>query len=213
VYEDTGPLIKEFQSIVKAYNWNKVDGPDSLSPSDSRALLDLSNRVRVWGGVRKPKSSQDAWKVIKSAVLDSRNDRAPMNSGWTKIASFATDGRVNAQTIWDSRVSTSVIWRLDRILHINGLNLSSILGRYALGLVAGRANQPGTARARRYVLGGWPNGYSKWECHLDGGKLVRDIVTTLNTPALGYPQMPQPTGGSAPWDVFGVGLVLFMDGY
>jgi hypothetical protein len=60
----------------------------------------------------------------------------------------------------------------------------------------------------------WPNGYGTWAAHFGGSALVRDIVSILNNPRYGYPRMPQPAGVPAiDWDVFGVGLVLFMDGY
>lgn len=213
VYNDTAPLIYGLKTIVNANNWNGIHGPHDLNQADNLALLNLADKVRVWGGVNRPKDFMDAWNVIKSAVLNTRNNKAPMNSGWTKIASFASDGLPNAQTIWDSRVSTSVIWRFDKILHSNLLTPQSILGHYKLGLVKGRSNPTGP-RGRHYqFLGGWPWGNGKWICHLDGGKLVRDMVATLNNHALNYPRMPLPNGGSGDWDVFGVGLVLFMDGY
>lgn len=213
VYADTSPLIADLRALASAYDWTQVNVWTVLKVSRRKDLLKLADQVRKWGGVRRPRAFADAWKVIKSAVLSARHHDAPMNSGWTKIASLATDGAANAQTIWDSRVSTSVIWRLDRILHANGLTPAAILNHYALGLVAGRSNGAGKARARTYQLTGWPNGYGKWSCHLAGSQLVRDIVAILNAPNSGYPLMPHPTGNPVPWDVFGVGLVLFMDGY
>ncbi len=213
VYAHVTPLITNLHALVAAYNWNMVNAATHLNVADRANLLILADQVRKWGGVPRPRAFADAWKVIKSAVLNARYHNAPMNSGWTKIASFATDGAPNAQTIWDSRVSTSVIWRLDRILHANGLTPAAILDHYDLGLVAGRANGAGAARARNYQLAGWPNGYGNWSCHLAGSDLVRDMVTVLNAPNSGFPLMPQPNGNPIPWDVFGVGLVLFMDGY
>lgn len=213
VYAHVSPLITNLRALATAYNWNMVHNAAHLSAADSANLLILADQVRNWGGVRRPRAFADAWKVIKSAVLNTCHHNAPMNSGWTKIASFATDGAPNAQTIWDSRVSTSVIWRLDRILDANRLTPAAILRHYALGLVTGRANGAGQPRARNYKLTGWPNGYGKWDCHLAGSELVRDIVNILNAPSSGYPPMPQPGGSPVPWDVFGVGLVLFMDGY
>jgi hypothetical protein len=213
VYKDTTHLIHGLRVLAAAYDWNVVKARTDLDPADYANLLILATNVRTWGGVPRPRAFADAWKVIKSAVLNACHHHAPMNSGWTKIASFATDGAPNAQTIWDSRVSTSVIWRLDRILAANGLTRDDILRHYALGLVAGRANGAGQPRARSYKLTGWPNGYGKWSCHLAGSELVRDIVKILNAPSSGYPLMPQPGGKLVPWDVFGVGLVLFMDGY
>lgn len=209
----TTRLINGLSAIVAAYKWKQVNTWTDLATADYNTLLALADQVRKWGGVRRPRGHLDAWKVIKSAVLNARHNDAPMNSGWTKLASFATQGLRNAQTIWDSRVSTSLIWRMDRLLHANGLTPAAILSAYDLGLVAGRTNAPGKPRARTYLLAGWPNGYGKWSSHLAGSELVRDIVTILNAPNPGYSPMPHPGGGTGPWDVFGVGLVLFMDGY
>lgn len=44
-----------------------------------------------------------------------------MNSGWTKVAAMATaflEGEPDRapHVIWDSRVSTAIVWRLDRML-------------------------------------------------------------------------------------------------
>ena len=136
-----------------------------------------------------------------------------MNSGWTKVASFATDIRANAQTIWDSRVSTSIVWRFDRLLRSHTLQPGCVLQHWPIGLVKGRASGSGGPRARSYSLQGWPNGYGKWRCNLAGGRLVREMVDVLNNPNHGYPRMPLPDGSVGAWNVFGVGLVLFMDGY
>ena len=211
VYLHVGPMISGLAGIIRSYTWSAVGSVAHLTPTDNTALKRLAKKVCEWGGVRQKRGYADAWKVIKSAVLGAQYHGAPMNSGWTKVASFATDGAANSQTIWDSRVATSLIWRLDRILHASSLTPPSVLTHYAIGYVPGRAYRPGSLRHRTYNYH-WPSGYRKWSCHLAGGQLVRDMVKVLNDPAKGYPRMPTPAGGTAPWDVFGVGLVLFMDG-
>lgn len=42
-------------------------------------------------------------------------------------------------------------------------------------------------------------------------ELVRELRDELN--AGGYPPLPTPSGGSAPWTIRGVESVWFMDGY
>lgn len=211
VYGDVSQLIAGLQHIIAAYNWQVVGSVANLTPAHNTNIQSLAEQVCIWGGVRQRNGYADAWKVIKSAVLGAQHHGAPMNSGWTKVAAFATDGASNSQTIWDSRVATSLIWRLDRILHASALAPASVLGLYAIGRVLGRAYLPGMPRHRAYNFA-WPSGYGKWSCHFAAGQLVRDMVNVLNDPAKGYPPMPTPAGGAAQWDVFGVGLVLFMDG-
>jgi hypothetical protein len=211
VYGDVNPLISGLKNIIAAYNWNAVGSAVHLKAADDKSLQSLAQRVCTWGGVRQRNGYANAWKVIKSAVLSAQHHGAPMNSGWTKVASFATDGAANSQTIWDSRVATSLIWRLDQILFSSRLVVGNLRAQYAIGLVEGKANGSGMPRHRTYNFA-WPDGYGKWSCHFAGGQLVRDMVNVLNDPTKGYPSMPTPAGGAAPWDVFGVGLVLFMDG-
>lgn len=134
-----------------------------------------------------------------------------MSSGWTKVASFATHGLPNAQTIWDSRAAISVIMRIDGVLTASGLGPSAVRP-FRLGFGSGSASG---LRPNKLALirNKWPNGYGRWDYHFGGSEVVREMVKILNDPASPYPPMPLPSGGSGPWDVFGVGLVLFMDGY
>lgn len=147
-------------------------------------------------------------EVVKSAVTGMQHGGAPMDSGWTKVASFATDGLPNSQTIWDSRVSTSVICRIDDILHCNQMSPSKFPCLTNLRVVLG---QGGTRP--RSLHHQWAKGACIWPTHFAGSEIVRKMVDCLNNPSNEYPPMPQPTGLPKPWDVFGVGLVLFMDGY
>jgi hypothetical protein len=183
----------------------------------------IAKQVCIWGGVEQ-NSYSDAWKVMRDAIVATDNGSL-MNSGWTKVASFATDRMAgNEQTIWDSRVATSIIWRIDQILHqgeisgqITAAQAQAQANQFALGTVASTSGT--RPRGLRYR---WPNGYGKWRFHFNGSTLVREIVAILNDPANGYPRMPQPTFNAnfnhtgevlTDWTVFGVGLVLFMDGW
>jgi len=208
VYAQTGPVIARLATIVTHYNWPTVLNADVIAPADLRQLeQDAEWICNTWGGVRN-RDFPSTWEVVKSAVTGAQHDGAPMNSGWTKVASFVTDRLPNSQTIWDSRVSTSVIWRIDELLHGNHLLPTAFPCLANLRVVLGR----GGTRPRP-LHNDWPDGSCTWPAHFAGSEIVRKIVKILNNPAHGYPRIPQPNGDAKKWDVFGVGLVLFMDGY
>lgn len=215
VYSTVIPVLSRMAAIIGAYDWSSVSGTSGLSPADEAQLRSDAEWIcATWGGVPQ-ESYSETWKVVRSAVTGQAYDGAPMNSGWTKVASFASHGAANAQTIWDSRVATAVLMRLDGVLHANRLP-SSLLSSYSLGHGSGSGSGSGSGlRAQKLALlqNKWPNGYGQWPYHFGGSGLVREMVAILNDPGQGYPAMPTPSGSTTSWDVFGVGLVLFMDGY
>ena len=210
VYSTVSPVLTRMAATIRRQQWVQVTDVSKLFASDEQQLRTDAEWICRWGGVPQ-KSYAGTWKVIRSAVTGQPMAGAPMNSGWTKVASFATHGLPNAQVIWDSRAAISVIMRVDGVLDANGLS-PSIMSRFKLGY--GSASQSGL-RLQKYALirNKWPNGYQRWDYHFGGSEVVREMVRILNDPANCYPAMPLPGGGTAPWDVFGVGLVLFMDGY
>ena len=204
------PIIAAIQEIIEKSDWNEVNGPNDLNDQDRQQLEFRAETICGWGGNPKGGGYGDTWRVVKSAHLGGRFNYAPMNSGWSKVASFATrPNAINAQTIWDSRVSTSVVWRIDQILHHNRLNQHPMDDCH-LGVVPTRGRAGTRPRNMNFP---WPNAYGLWPYHLGGSQVVRRMVQILNEPGNRYPRMPQPDGILAEWDVFGVGLVLFMDGY
>lgn len=210
VYNSVSPVLARMATTIQKYSWPAVKSIADLNPADEEQLRKDAEWVCMWGGVKQP-SYAATWKVIRSAVTGTAMPGAPMNSGWTKVASFATHGLPNAQTIWDSRAATSVIIRIDGVLHANGL-FPAIMSPYRLGY--GSASSSGLRPQKKALIQSrWPAGYGKWDYHFGGSETVREMVSILNNPSNGYPAMPLPGGGSGPWDVFGVGLVLFMDGY
>lgn len=213
VYADVTPFTSGLSAIVGRYHWPMVGSAAAITKPDLADLHNLAEQICHWGGVPQRRGYASTWAVIKSAILGAPHHGAPINSGWTKVASFATDGHHNSQTIWDSRVSTSLVWRLDQLLNHWGLTTINLLAHYNIGRVPGRAYRPGDPRYRHYHFV-WPNGYMRWDCHFAGSRLVRDMVKVLNNPINGYPPMPSPIigGAASPWNVLGVGLVLFMDG-
>ena len=220
-YRETLPMILNLDAIRIEHLWSAaMPTPPAHVVTGISAIAE---QVCIWGGVEQV-SYADAWKVMRDAIVATDNGSL-MNSGWTKVASFATDRMVgNEQTIWDSRVATSIIWRIDQILHqgvlsghITVAQAQSQARQFELGTVASTSGT--RPRGLHYR---WPNGYRKWSFHFNGSTLVREIVAILNDPSNGYPRMPQPTfdanfnhTGEAltDWTVFGVGLVLFMDGW
>ena len=221
-YRDTLPMILNLDAIRIGHLWSAAMPTPPYHFVNS--ISAIAKQVCIWGGVEQV-SYADAWKVVRDAIV-ATNNGSLMNSGWTKVASFATDRMVgNEQTIWDSRVATSIIWRIDQVLHqgvlsghITAAQAQAQASQFALGTVAS-LNVGTRPRALHYR---WPNGYGKWRFHFSGSALVREVVAILNDPANGYPCMPQPTFDAnfnhtgavqTDWTVFGVGLVLFMDGW
>ncbi|MBU6408707.1 MAG: hypothetical protein KGS44_16535, partial [Alphaproteobacteria bacterium] len=114
------------------------------SESHNAAAVQLAEDIFTWGGVRQ--STVTAQRV--RAVFENANageivhPGAPMNSGWTKVAAFASahlEAFGKAQVIWDSRVSTSLIARLDALLVVAGVTEPSALFP-EIGLVRGRGS-------------------------------------------------------------------------
>jgi hypothetical protein len=204
------PIIARFQALAGGLNWNAINSRAHIPLTTIEELEWLSETTCIWGGVAKPTGYADTWRVLKSAFLGGQQHGAPMDSGWTKVASFATDHCTNAQTIWDSRVSTSIIWRSDQILPANCQPPGVFDDLFIISSKAGTRPRPLSPR--------WPvqrnrNAVNHWQAHFAGSIVVREMVAILNNPLNNYPRMPLLGGGLGNWDVFGVGLVLFMDGY
>jgi hypothetical protein len=186
--------------------WNAAEGD---------AAVVLANKIFVWGGVpQKPKTvtAETVEQVFRDA-LDARADsKAFMNSGWTKVAAFATahletPGSLRTQVIWDSRVATAIIGRLDRTLG-EWRNQNPRVLFSDIGTVPGQ----GGTRPRKF-LHAWPVGYRKWSAQISGSEIVRQLRDILNDESNDYPWMPIPDGSVDSWTTRGVEMVLFMDGY
>lgn len=203
------PLIVDFRKIVSLYEWSKVDEAGQIKKPDLLHLECFAETICIWGGVPKAGGYRDTWKVVKSAMLGRREHHAPMDSGWTKVASFATYGlNENEQTIWDSRVSTAVVDRIDSVLKTTQLKPNPF---QELSVVESKREAGTRPRDLSFE---WPSTKCTWTAHFNGSAIVRQIVQILNSKNGGYPGMPcLNTGMTRPWDVFGVGMVLFMDGY
>src|SRR5208282_1143804 len=106
---------------------------------------------------------------------------ALMNSGWTKVASFASEAALSAletQAIWDSCVSTAIILNLDQIVDPS----SPALANLELRVIPGRGgSRPAVQSALRSK--GWRYGWGgsrAWAAHFAGAKIVKAVCGVLN---------------------------------
>ena len=169
------------------------------------------------GTPQKEVTWENIYAVMGTALNKDVNSKAKMNSGWSLLASFATHwlNKKEDRTpmiCWNSRVSTSILSRLDFLMVEAGYD--SVGDRFPdLGTIPGW----GGTRPREMTLT-WPDGYRSWKTMVAASEFVNRMVRCLNTEknedgSLKYAQMPIPTGGRAPWSMQGVQLVLFSDGY
>lgn len=219
-YADERDRFAAFQALAAPLA-DALEQRGGWDSAESLAAVRFADSVFEWGGVRQrltPATPTRVLEVMYNALGERlRYPTALMNSGWTKVAAFGTahlEGRPGRtpQVIWDSRVSTAVTWRLDRLLTGAGIRELPAQLR-GIGSVQGR----GGSRPRPLELA-WGNGYGSWECQFEASRLVarmRDILnagTRLGTGEL-HPRMPLPDGQAQPWTVRGTEMVLFMDGY
>jgi hypothetical protein len=187
-----------------------VDSLGQWTKDQRKQAVEFASRVFEWGGVvqRTDYDWQDVEAVLGSAVEGCARANARMNSGWTKVAAFATAHLELERNlvIWDSRVAHSLVQRIDRILHEAGHR--EVPEQFLnIGWVPGR----GGSRSRRQIaLKGWRNGYQKWEFVYAGSALVRAICNELNSRERLLASDDRKT---EPWTLRQVEMVLFMDGY
>jgi hypothetical protein len=213
-YAETETALRPIREIAQILAGPVLLG-EPWSDEEERIAVDWANDVFAWGRVRQAAfTARMVRQVFENALTgELLHPAAPMNSGWTKIAAFASEcleAQTNKvpQVIWDSRVATSIIRRLDYLLSQAGL--SEIPDFFnGLGLVPGR----GGTRARRQdsLKLRWPLGYGKWSAQFAGSRLVKALRDHLNREGT-HGKMPLPNGNSAPWTIRGVEMVLFGDG-
>jgi hypothetical protein len=93
---------------------------DTWDEATDHLAVKWANDVLQWGKVPQKHVSPEIVRTVIQAALTGKYGCAPMNSGWTKVAAFATahleeEGRAHA--IWDSRVSWSLVRRADALLN------------------------------------------------------------------------------------------------
>lgn len=184
--------------------WNAVQRDEAIA---------LALEIFRWGGVPQEPDTVTAGnveRVFRAALANDGSAEALMNSGWTKVAAFASacregDADGKPQAIWDSRVAASITARLDRQLPEDAAPASLFPG---VGTVPGRGGSRPRTLSRR-----WPSGYRSWSGQVSGSAIVREMRDHLNAAPNAYPRMPLPGGGEGAWTTRGVEMVLFMDGY
>jgi hypothetical protein len=208
-------IVARLQPLVTA-----ASAGTAWTPAEDALAVTLANEIFKWGRVPQDPATvtpQAIRDVILSATSKSRAGTPPMNSGWTKVAAFASDHLEGStvtwpEVIWDSRVATSVISRLDRCLE--AANLPAVPPALAgIGRVdTGR----GGTRPRNCTLR-WPDGYRSWPAQFAGSRFVALVRDKLNSNPAKYGTMPElgspSSGNGGKWTVRGVEMVLFMDGY
>jgi len=205
------PLFEE-----GAFLAGRLEEARRWSREEANRAVALAENVFAWGGVPQREVTPS---IVGEVFWNALRDRlafpsARMNSGWTKIAAFATahlegEPKRHPQVIWDSRVSTAIVWRLDQLLTACGASrVPDCLGD--LGYVTGR----GGTRPRA-LNQNWRSGYGDWRCQFAGSDFVVAMRDVLNEAGgeRDYPPMPLPNGRTGAWTVRGVEMVLFGDGY
>jgi hypothetical protein len=86
-----------------------------------KTAKDLALEIFTWGGVsQNGVTAQRVFEVACNATAGRIVfTGALMNSGWTKVAAFASEAvpsAIETQAIWDSRVSTAIMRNLDEII-------------------------------------------------------------------------------------------------
>lgn len=200
--ETMKPMLAKIGALARA-----LDAGHAWSEGQRQDAVEVAKRIHCWGGVpQKPFSSDTVEAVIRAALT--LQPSGPMNSGWSKVAAFATDWLEDQparhpQVIWDSRVATAIVRRFDAQLAVQHLLPKAVFPQ--IGTVAGRVD----TRHRGLRLA-WRNGYQSWRSQFAGSELVAEIRDELNRRRL---PMPLPDGGVGPWTMRGTEQVLFMDGY
>ena len=169
--------------------------------------------VFTWGGVPQHDACADRVFAVMMKALDGgaaglQSQVAPMNSGWTKLAAFLTahlEEQNRSQAIWDSRVSWSLVRRIDGLLPEGGQDLIQQLVP-EIGKVPGR----GGTRWTKPLRFNWPGAYARWPSHFAASNLIREIRDALND--LGMKALDS-EGRPCAWSLRKVEMVLFMDGY
>jgi hypothetical protein len=185
--------------------------------------------ILKWGGVLRgnlPRVPTVLKEVVQTARTGNDVHRAPMNSGWTKIAAVYayTFPGAPQQVIWDSRVSLSICTRLVDYANSHHLGLNHVRTLYPnLGWIPGRGGNRPVLTSKASTL--FPNRYGCWKAHFSGGQLAKDISDHLNQNIIKYgsPSSSMCVEGTrflksnntpipSLWDPWLVACVLFMDG-
>jgi hypothetical protein len=189
---------------------NKVLAHTPWTPADECLAVKCTTGVFQWGRVLRSAPTPDQVRAAMEMAIHgySALTAPPMNSTWTKLAAFSTEHLSHPQVIWDSRVATAVICRLERLFICDGLTtvpcgspgIPHNLGPMQVGR--------GGTRPRKLKLN-WTNAYGRWPALYAASEFVRTVRDYLNANPMVYSKFSTQT----PWTLREVEQVLFMDGY
>jgi hypothetical protein len=179
--------------------------------------VEVANQMMAWGGMRLVVQNEGPTLEKLHQVIQKARDwalpvNAPMNSSWTKVA--AVFGYHQGNTIWDSRVSTAVCFRLAQIFEAAGDPPEHARGQFpGLGFIMGRSQR--VVQRMPLVRHYWPNAYQKWNGHIAGANLMREIADQLNlleVPCPSYgPEDDENHVGNDCWTAWKVNMIFFAD--
>ena len=224
----TGPVGRGWAGGLRIYSTNNQNAPDPAghfnwldgilnqvaTAATAVAQVDVANQVLIWGGMRLrfangvPASRQALADVIRSANIGGQQNRAAMNSSLTKVA--AVFGYQNGQnTVWDSRVSTAVCFRLACLFSANGDTADMARTQFpGFGYIPGRSRR--VIARTPFLATFWPNVYGTWPGHFAGAQVMLEIADNLNQANVVCPQFGQGSGAGN-WTPWKVNMVFFMD--
>lgn len=179
-------------------------------PTSHGNLVNWANDIFKWGGVPQVFTYSDVLDVLSSVNAGFKIKSARMNSGWTKVASFASEVLPPDKhlVIWDSRVAHSLVTRFETMLSSVGFSGLPV-ELEGIGYVRGRG---GSRKGYPYNTTRWRNGYGRWDTVFKGSELVRLIRDELNSRSGIGIDFKCPVNNGL-WTVRLVEMVLFMDGY
>lgn len=176
----------------------------------------IANEIFVWGGmplrIHTPADTDLLNRVIVKATNWGLNNPAPMNSSWTKIASIF--GYSQGNTIWDSRVSTAVCFRLACLFKDAGVSAAHARQEFpGIGFIAGRSSRVSSRMA--LIKEYWRSTYQQWSGHISGSQLMGEISDALIAQNVPCPKLG-PAGdpihpGNGDWNPWKVNMVFFAD--
>jgi hypothetical protein len=190
-------------------------GSLSAFPVNQQAdLINWADQIFKWGGVPQPPFNYiDVLDVLSSVNVGHTVNSARMNSGWTKVASFASEVLAPSQhlVIWDSRVAHSLVTRFEFMLVAANYPINAMPEELkGVGYVRGRG---GNRKTYIYNTARWTDGYKSWPAIFKGSEIVRLIRDDLNTRRDEKNNLKFPCPVDGGWTVRLVEMVLFMDGY
>ena len=152
----------------------------------------LFSEICQWGRVPLPPEAPSAVvRNLQLAKAQVEGEEAKMNSAWTKLYAFFYPDEF---VIYDSRVATAIISIVENAL--TDAEIDQFRTSYpALGFMEGMGGK------RRGTRLNWKNAYSSWAAQLDANRLVKKVLTELNS-----------RSGSS-YSLRQLEAVLFMEGY